>query len=157
MLWGLGSDHTSGWKAAADAALASGSTHLLGNNEPDLDTQSNLSPTDCAKGWMANMQQYAGKAKLVGPAITNGGGSMGTAWLTSFISECKTLGCTVDAVAFHWYDSASNFAYFKQHVSDVYAAGGNRPLCKSYLYFRFQYYSRKPRVIIPYPTWMGTL
>lgn len=31
---------------------------------------------------------------------------MGVAWLKAFLRECT--GCRVDAVAMHWYDSATN-------------------------------------------------
>jgi len=130
MFWGLRPQDTSGWKAAADKALASGSKHLLGNNEPDHPEQAHLTPQACAKGWKDHMEQYAGKAKLIGPAITNGPKekNMGLTWLGEFLTECKKLSCTIDAIAIHWYDSATNFAYFKKHVTDAHAAGGGRPI-----------------------------
>lgn len=48
------------------------------------------------------MEPFAGKAKLVGPAVTNGGG---VEWLQQFLGNCT--GCTIDAVAMHWYDTAT--------------------------------------------------
>lgn len=124
MFWGLKS--VGSWKSDADAAIAAGSKALLGMNEPDLPAQSNMSPADAATAWTANMEPYHGKATLVGPAVTNGGGAMGLTWLSSFLTACSA--CHIDAIAIHWYDSATNFAYFKQHVTDAYAAGGNRPI-----------------------------
>jgi hypothetical protein len=98
MLWGTASDHTNGWTTNANAAIAAGATHILGFNEPDLNSQSNLTPSAAAAAWKTYIQGYAGKAKLVTPAITNGAPpSMGTGWLDSFMSACS--GCTFDAIA----------------------------------------------------------
>lgn len=63
-------------------------------NEPDLSSQSNLSPAVAAAGYLTYMQPFAGKAKLGSPAITNGGGSMGLSWLSSFMTACS--GCQID-------------------------------------------------------------
>lgn len=71
-------------------------------NEPDNAGQSNIDPTTAAALWKTNMEPFAGKAKLVGPAVTNGGG---VEWLQQFLGNCT--GCTIDAVAMHWYDTAT--------------------------------------------------
>jgi len=125
MLWGLSSDNINGWTSAAEKAIAAGSKFLLSFNEPDYSGQSNLSPSDAAAGYKTYMQPYASKAKLVSPAVTNGGSPMGLTWLSSFISDCS--GCTIDAVAIHWYNGG-DAAAFKTYVGQAYAAGGNRPL-----------------------------
>ncbi|KAI0338341.1 hypothetical protein BDW22DRAFT_706096 [Trametopsis cervina] len=117
MLWGTGQDHTQNWVDDATAAIASGSTHLLGFNEPDLGAQSNLSPEAAAAAWKTYMEPFAGKAKLVSPAVTNGAAPMGTAWLDQFFAACT--GCHIDAVAIHIYDSATNVVYFQNYISDV--------------------------------------
>jgi hypothetical protein len=77
---------------------------------------------------MQYMQPFAGQAKLGSPAVTNGAPEqgMGLAWLGNFTQVCSK--CTIDFVNIHWYDSASNVAYFKSHVTSAYAAGGNRPV-----------------------------
>lgn len=126
LLWGLKSTFTGAWSAAASSAIASGSTHLMSFNEPDLSTQANIGASDAAAGYKTFMQPFAGKAKLGAPAVTNGASPMGLTWLKSFLSSCSD--CTIDFVCIHWYDSASNVAYFKQYVQDAYTAGGNRPL-----------------------------
>jgi len=72
------------------------------------------------------MQPFAGKAKLGAPAVTNGAAPLGLTWLSSFISDCQL--CTIDFVPIHWYDSATNIAYFKSYIAEAYAAGGNRPI-----------------------------
>ncbi|KAI0916576.1 hypothetical protein AcV5_003026 [Taiwanofungus camphoratus] len=125
MLWGADSDHTSVWEANANTAIANGAQYLLGFNEPDLDTQSNLSPQAAAQAWQTYIQPFAGKAKLVSPAITNGAAPMGTAWLDDFISACS--GCTIDAIAIHIYDSATNIAYYESYIPGI-ASKYNKPV-----------------------------
>lgn len=125
MLWGLSSGDTSKWSSIATKAIASGSTALLGFNEPDYSGQANLGYDAAATGWMTYMQPFAGKATLVSPAVTNGGAPMGLTWLSNFISACSS--CTIDAVAIHWYNGGTA-ADFQTYVKKAYAAGGNRPL-----------------------------
>ena len=89
-------------------------------NEPDLSSQSNTSPQDAAQQWMTYMQPFAGRVTLVSPAITNGPPpSQGTGWMDSFISACNALGCRVDAIAAHIYDSATNTAYYQNYISGI--------------------------------------
>ena len=135
MLWGLKSGLPNTWSANAQAAINQGATHLLGYvsclpqhrpsnshsivsfNEPDLSSQANLSPSAAAAAWKQYMQPFAGKAKLCSPAVTNGAAPMGTAWLDSFLAACS--GCTVDCIAIHIYDSATNVAYYQSYISGV--------------------------------------
>ncbi|CCU81172.1 hypothetical protein BGHDH14_bgh02974 [Blumeria hordei DH14] len=124
MLWGLG-EHSAGWNHAADKAIASGSTHLLAFNEPDLAAQSSLSIPLAVDGYRSLMQPYAGKAKLGSPAVTNGGAPMGLTYLQNFISSCS--GCTIDFVNIHWYNGG-NAQDFKNYVTKAHAAGGGRPV-----------------------------
>jgi hypothetical protein len=42
---------------------------------------------------------------------------MGTGWLDSFLAACT--GCTIDAIAIHVYDSATNIPYFQTYIPDV--------------------------------------
>lgn len=83
-----------------DISFVDKCTHSF--NEPDNGGQSNIDPTTAAALWKANIQPFAGKAKLVGPAVTNGGGVQ---WLQQFLGNCT--GCTIDAIAMHWYDTAT--------------------------------------------------
>ncbi|RPD56549.1 hypothetical protein L226DRAFT_520436 [Lentinus tigrinus ALCF2SS1-7] len=128
MLWSAAPEHSNQWEANANAAIAAGSTHLLFINEPDLATQSNTSPADAAKQWMQFMQPFHGKATLVSPAITNGAPpAMGTGWMDQFLSECDKLGCSVDAIAAHVYDSATNAAYYQNYITEL-GTKYNRPV-----------------------------
>jgi hypothetical protein len=133
MFWGPNS--VSGWASAAAAAIASGSKHALSLNEPDLTAQANVDPATAAKLHIANMNPLAGQVSIGSPAITNGAGTnplMGIDWLNAFFKACAGQ-CKVDFVAFHWYDSASNLAYFKSHVNDVIAAAQQNGVGKVWL------------------------
>lgn len=121
-LWGTNPMFTNGWQKAAEAAIASGSTHLLAFNEPDHHEQANISPAVAAEGYMTHMQPFAGKARLGAPGVTNGGGNMGLTWLSEFISACD--GCTIDFFPIHWYDSAENIQYFKDHITKAHELTG---------------------------------
>lgn len=127
MLWGTASQFTNNWVANAKSAISAGSSHLLAFNEPDLGSQSNLSPDAAASAYRTYMHNnFAGSGVRLGsPAVTNGGGSMGLTWLGNFMTACS--GCQVDFVNIHWYDSATNIDYFKKHVQDAYAKTG-KPL-----------------------------
>ncbi|KAK4057173.1 hypothetical protein OIO90_001668 [Microbotryomycetes sp. JL221] len=117
MLWGKDS---SGWTSSINKAIQTGSKHVLGFNEPDLISQSNISPKEAAELWKLNIQPLKGKLRLISPAITNGPPpNMGTGWLDQWITACKGQ-CSFDAVAIHWYDSATNVAYFKNYLTDIY-------------------------------------
>ncbi|PRQ70573.1 Glycosyl hydrolase catalytic core-domain containing protein [Rhodotorula toruloides] len=99
MFWGPGGAST--WSANAQKAISSGSTHLLGMNEPDLGSQSNLTIPQAVANWKANMSPFYGKAKLVSPAVTNGGYPMGVGYLQDFKGNCTQCWNEIDAVALH--------------------------------------------------------
>ncbi|PKX95536.1 glycoside hydrolase family 128 protein [Aspergillus novofumigatus IBT 16806] len=93
MLWG--SKMFGGWLSAIETALASGSTYILGFNEPDNSGQSAI-----------------GKAKLVSPGVTNSGSAgQGLDWMNNFLQSCTD--CGISALAVHWYgNSAEEFKVF---------------------------------------------
>ncbi|KAI4736183.1 hypothetical protein E4T50_13309 [Aureobasidium sp. EXF-12298] len=124
LLWGL--SHTDVWNTRATSAIANGATHLMSFNEPDMTSQANMSPQDAASAYKTWMMPFAGKAKLGAPAVTNGQGSMGLNWLAAFLEACD--GCQVDFVTIHWYDAASNTAYFKEHVQNATDVAGGKPV-----------------------------
>ncbi|OCK85176.1 glycoside hydrolase family 128 protein [Lepidopterella palustris CBS 459.81] len=125
MLWGMGDIFISGWEANWKAALTAGSTAFLCFNEPDLSTQSNLSPTAAAAGYLTHMQPIKvaqSSVRLGSPAVTNGANGMGIDWLVAFQSACT--GCDIDFVAVHWYESATNIQYFKDHITEAHTRTG---------------------------------
>jgi hypothetical protein len=82
---------------------------LLGFNEPNFMSQSNLTPAQAAADWVA-LQANAVKSALqiVGPGMNFCGpaascnGTDPFAYLTTFLGDCT--GCEVDYVAAHWYN-----------------------------------------------------
>ncbi|KAK5138045.1 hypothetical protein LTR08_005842 [Meristemomyces frigidus] len=122
LLWGTASDFTSSWSANAAAAIASGSTHLMSFNEPDLSSQANLSPEAAAEAYKTYMMPFAGQAKLCAPSVTNGGGEMGLTWLMNFMTACSD--CQIDCVSIHWYDTYSNVESFKNQVTNATTISG---------------------------------
>jgi hypothetical protein len=122
MLWGLG-DRIQNWESNAEKAILSGSTHLLAFNEPDIDSQANLTVSAAVAGY--HMQPFSGKAKLGSPAVTNGGGDKGLGWLKNFLSRCSS--CTIDFVAIHWYNGGDAGA-FKDYIVQAHKDCGYRPV-----------------------------
>lgn len=102
MLWGDPTNNAGyqvDWKNNVTAAIKSGSKHLLGFNEPDIN---NLSPAAAAASYKIFMQPYASSTvKLGAPAVTAGGPPTGLTWLTEFLGNCTS--CTIDFVPIHWY------------------------------------------------------
>jgi hypothetical protein len=126
MLWSNSAANTKNWNAVATAAIANGADTLLGFNEPDYQYQANMDVTTAVSAWKTYMEPFVGKARLAAPAVTNGGSPMGLTYLTNFISSCT--GCHIDICPIHWYDSATNVAYFKWYIPQAYAACGNKPI-----------------------------
>jgi hypothetical protein len=117
-LWGPASEFSDSWSDNAKAAIDSGSTHLFSFNEPDISSQSNLSPSSAASQHKKYMEPFAGQgAKVCAPSVSNGGDGMGLSWLKEFLESCS--GCTIDCINVHWYDSAENAEYFKKHINDA--------------------------------------
>lgn len=129
MLWGTKQSTIELWTTNADKAIASGSTHFLGFNEPDLDSQANLSPSEAADAWLKHLEPYAGKVKLGSPAVTNGQkAGRGLNWLSDFLDACN--GCTVDFIAIHWYGHAGDGGVqkLKDHIATARKTAKGRPV-----------------------------
>jgi hypothetical protein len=88
MLCNLNPDATAVWFNIAQSAIRSGSKHLFAFNEPDIETQANLTPADAPAGYIIFLNPFSGRAKLGAPAVTNGRGSLGLSWLQSFPEAC---------------------------------------------------------------------
>lgn len=118
LLWGENS--ISGWASAAQSAISAGSSHVLSFNEPDLDTQSNLTPENAAQLHQENMGGFGDGVQVGSPAVTNGDSTdppMGTNWLSEFFQACNG-NCKVDFIAFHYY-SDTNLENFQNYVSQM--------------------------------------
>ncbi|TQS47145.1 RNA polymerase [Cryptosporangium phraense] len=94
MIWGA--------KLANDETLAAvkgrGDT-LLGFNEPDFESQSNLSPSAALDLWP---KLQATGMRLGSPAPAFGAADDGS-WFDQFMQGAKSRGYRVDFIALHWY------------------------------------------------------
>lgn len=132
MLWGNKQDFISSWAGAASTAISNGARHVLSFNEPDLGEQANMDPSTAARLHIENVAPLSGQVSIGSPSVTNGPAPMGIAWLQNFFDACNGQ-CKVDFVTFHWYDSASNFAYFQKHVQDVISLAQKNGVSKVWL------------------------
>lgn len=113
MLWGY--DQISDFQNLVVKGYAN---YVLGMNEPNEPSQSNMSPQDGAQLW----QQYINPLKdqgyyLVSPACTND--QAGLDWMASFFEACT--GCQVDAIAFHFYSNdAQAFITYATQLYNTY-------------------------------------
>jgi hypothetical protein len=125
MLWGLKLDFPQVWPANAQKAIDAGSRCLLSFNEPELESQANMSPELTAQKHIELMNPFSGKARIGSPAITNGGGpNHGIQWLQRFFTACGG-NCAVDFLNIHIYGVDTNT--FLSHLRDVHAAF-NKPV-----------------------------
>jgi hypothetical protein len=96
MIWGPGSV-----TAQALAQAKAAGPYLLGFNEPDLSSQSNMSVDSALNLW----PQLASTGQTLGsPAVASGGATAG-GWLDRFMSGAAAKGYRVDFIALHWYGS----------------------------------------------------
>jgi hypothetical protein len=87
--------------------IPQGAKYLLGFNEPNFGTQSNITAARAAQLWPI-LEDVARRRnlKLVSPAVNFCGGNCNQTdpvkYLDEFFSNCPT--CQVDYIAVHWYD-----------------------------------------------------
>ncbi|KAJ1308060.1 hypothetical protein OPQ81_002126 [Rhizoctonia solani] len=120
MLWGW-KDVSTFSKAVTSASVASnGWTHILGMNEPQEPSQSNMSPADAAKMWKTYLEPLkAGSPQLRLGSPAPSSRPNGIQWLYDFLGNCNG-GCTVDFIALHYYDV--NASDFIRHINDYHNA-----------------------------------
>ncbi|KAG8713431.1 hypothetical protein FRC09_018733 [Ceratobasidium sp. 395] len=120
MLWG-GKDADTFSRAVNSASIASnGWTHVLGMNEPQEESQSNMSPQDAATMWKTYMEPL----KATNPNIRLGSPAPssrpnGIQWIWDFLGNCNG-GCTLDFIALHYYDV--NATDFIRHINEYHNA-----------------------------------
>ncbi|KAG1748990.1 uncharacterized protein EDB91DRAFT_1047547 [Suillus paluster] len=107
----------------AAAVLAQKAKTILGFNEPDLCSQSNITPVAAASLWMQYIQPLKkNDVRLGGPAVSNG--PSGTPWLSQFLGNCTE--CTFDFIPLHWYGEGLN--NFKNYVWSFHGKFSSCPL-----------------------------
>jgi hypothetical protein len=97
MIWGAKSVTAT----ELNRARSSGATTLLGFNEPDFDSQANMTVEQALDLWP---QLQATGLRLGSPAPAVNGAKAGD-WLDRFITGARERGLRVDFIALHWYGS----------------------------------------------------
>jgi alpha-galactosidase len=99
MIWGINNLN----KADLNAAKASGSDTLLGFNEPNEKTQSNMTVRQALDAWP---QLEALNMRLGSPAPGTGDDVKPDGWLAQFMAGAKAAGYRVDFICIHPYQSS---------------------------------------------------
>ena len=94
------------WNDTVPVLIEGGTKALFGSNEPDNAGQANLKVSAAVTVHMKYLQPYYGTVQLGTPAVTNGGGSTGLAYLEAFVEACT--GCSFDFVNVHHYLQSSD-------------------------------------------------
>ena len=94
------------WNATIPVLIEGGTKTLFGSNEPDNAGKANLTVADAVTVHKKYMQPYYGEVQLGTPAVTNGGGSTGLAYLEAFVEACT--GCSFNFVNVHHYLQSSD-------------------------------------------------
>ncbi|KAM0426275.1 hypothetical protein ACHAPT_008315 [Fusarium lateritium] len=117
MVWCPTKIGVDGWTKDAETAIASGSKHLLGFNEPDQHGQCNIPVEQAVEGYKSYMNQFKGRALLGSPAVTNNPAPRGLDYLSRFLDQCGN-DCHVDFLVTHWYGVEQNGVWnFQRHVN----------------------------------------
>jgi len=99
----------------------------FGQNEPNQQGQSDMSPQDGVNLWKSVMEPArSGGCKLVSPATTSA--PSGLTWMQEFIKLCD--GCHIDYIALHWYDV--DIDAFKAYVTKFWKAFGKPIIVSEY-------------------------
>ena len=115
MIWGAGSV-----TPAALAQARSEGPYLLGFNEPDMASQSNMTVSQALSLW----PQLMATGDILGsPAVATGAATPG-GWLDQFMSGAKARGYRVNFIALHWYggdfDTTQAVDQLQAYVQAVY-------------------------------------
>ena len=117
LIWGAADVTT----ADLDQAQTQGSI-LLGFNEPDLESQSNLSPAQALALWP---QLVATGMRLGSPAPSHGAATDG-GWLETFMQGAAQQQLEVDFICLHWYggdfDTDSAVSELQTYLQQTHAA-----------------------------------
>ena len=118
MVWGSSSVTSS---ALAQAKSATSCGCVLGFNEPDMGSQSNMTPTQALNLWP---QLESTGLELGSPAVATGAANAG-GWLDQFMTGARQRGYRVNFITLHWYgsdfDTTAAVSQLRTYIEDVYA------------------------------------
>ncbi len=129
MVWGAGT--ATAIATSVSAGVTAGYKYVLGFNEPDNASQSNISVATAISLWLS----FNNPSVLIGSPATQGNAT-GLAWIQDFMTQVNadTTGkLRVDFIATHWYgwdagacDAAANG--LQSWIEGIEAIPGNRPI-----------------------------
>jgi hypothetical protein len=123
MLWGYNrlaggvNEYSPSTWASSQGSWPSSTQHALFINEPDVEGQANLSPTDALTLWYNYFAPATTSLKRGHAAVASN--YYGIPWLQEFNAACSG-DCTYDFHAWHWY--GSDFATFQSDLEEFHAA-----------------------------------
>ncbi|KAI8721693.1 Glyco-hydro-cc domain-containing protein [Fusarium sp. LHS14.1] len=119
MVWCPTKIGVDGWTKDAETAIASGSKHLLGFNEPDQHGQCDIPVEQAVEGYKNYMNKFKRRALLGSQAVTNNPAPRGLDYLCRFLEQCGN-DCHVDFLVTHWYGVEQNGVWnFQRHVNNT--------------------------------------
>jgi hypothetical protein len=132
MIWGhTGSEQSaSGITSSISSFVSKGYPYVLGFNEPDNSTQSNIAVATAVSLWPSFLNPAI---KTVSPAAQ--ANTSGQAWFTTFIGDvnANTTGLRTDVIGLHWYgwnagscDAAAS--QLNGYLNWAEGFAGNRPI-----------------------------
>ncbi|KDQ55080.1 glycoside hydrolase family 128 protein [Jaapia argillacea MUCL 33604] len=118
MLWGA--TQVNQWTSSVNSTISSKKvTAVLGMNEPNEVSQSNLTAQQGAVMWKTYIEPLKSRGVRLGTPATTSAPS-GIQWVKDWLVACDG-GCTVDFVALHWYDvNATNFIEYIQEFHNTF-------------------------------------
>ncbi|KAK0521832.1 hypothetical protein OC834_003911 [Tilletia horrida] len=115
-LWGPGKVHS--WHSLERWYKKRGKRpkYILAQNEPDIRTQSNMTPKQAAKMWMKELHPWQKRGSKVSSAQICWDTSK---WLDPFLRHLRNMGGKPNFCAAHYYGSPTDLGRFKRYVRRV--------------------------------------
>lgn len=112
-------DRAGNWLVNAEAAIKAGAKMVFALNEPDMEGDTNLSPSAACDAWIQYINPLAAKypdVTFAAPAVSSTDASgKGLDWLAQFKTACPKA--VYHAINIHWYGpSSAGVTAFKAHV-----------------------------------------
>jgi hypothetical protein len=132
MIWGHPGDEQSatGISGSVASFVQSGYGHVLGFNEPDNPSQSNIPVTTA----ISLLPSFDAPGILVGSPATAANANPGQAWFTDFMTQLEVAASLrVDFLAIHWYgwnagSCDASAAALENYIGWVEGFSGDRPI-----------------------------
>jgi hypothetical protein len=120
MYWGL--SNKGAWEQRKAEFKTKWPKHILGFNEPDISSQSNMDPQTAANEWIAEIQPFGKQGvTLISPAV-----AFDLNWLGDFITAVQKQGGWVDSPAIHWYGDFRDIDQLKSYITDAFNRWGKK-------------------------------